>query len=202
MRSPRSVLTMLLGVAVFAALVSTAVFSQPATSQNGYLALVGGTIYLGPTEEPMRDAVVLIQGGKIAAVGTRTAVKVSQNVQSVDCTGLTITAGFWNSHVHFFALVAPGAIPPDTIIRMLGYMTSPSPEIMDTGQATAASKKLLDAGVDGIKVHLQPPPPPNSPLPESGMQAAVSEAHRVGKPVFVHPNSGADVLAPSELALM
>ena len=32
-------------------------------------------------------------------------------------------------------------------------------------------------------------------FPESTIQAAVNEAHRLGKPVFAHPSSGADVLA-------
>jgi imidazolonepropionase-like amidohydrolase len=68
-------------------------------------------------------------------------------------------------------------------------------EITEAAQATGASRRLLDLGTDGIKVHLQPPPPPNQPFPVSAIQAAVNEAHRAGKPVFVHPNSGADVLA-------
>jgi imidazolonepropionase-like amidohydrolase len=74
-------------------------------------------------------------------------------------------------------------------------MTFPSPGITDAAQAGAAARKLLDAGADGIKVHLQPPPPPNPPIPESAIEAAVHAAHAAGKPVFVHPNTSADVLA-------
>jgi imidazolonepropionase-like amidohydrolase len=77
----------------------------------------------------------------------------------------------------------------------MGFMAFPAPEIADAEQAAAASRKLLDAGVDGIKLHLQTPPAPNPPFPVSAIPAAVSEGHRLGKPVFVHPNSGADVLA-------
>jgi imidazolonepropionase-like amidohydrolase len=74
-------------------------------------------------------------------------------------------------------------------------MTVRNAEISDPSQVPEAARRLLDAGTDGIKVHLQPPRPPNAPFPVSGIQAAVNEAHRAGKPVFVHPNSGADVLA-------
>ena len=223
---------------------------------TGYLALVGGTIYPSPTEEPIRNGVVLIQSGKIAAVGSRSLVPLPQTLKTLDCSGLTITAGFWNSHVHFFerkwtnaatipvpdlsrqlqdmltrfgftsvfdlssmwentrrirdrieseevpgprirstgeGLVPPGALPSEQILNFMGVMNSPLPEIADAAQAAAASKKLLDEGVDGIKLFASSPR--SASLPESVIQAAVREAHRLGKPVFVHPNSGADVLA-------
>jgi imidazolonepropionase-like amidohydrolase len=238
--------------------LGAAVIPQPPSASRFELALVGGTILVSPTDEPVRDGVVLIRDGRIAAVGARTSISIPATMERLDCSGLTLTAGFWNSHVHFFerkwanagaipapeltrqleemltrygftsafdtgspwentrrlrdriesgevpgprirstgeALVAPGAIPPERILAVLGFMTFPAPEITDEAQAAAASRKLLEEGVDGIKVHLQPPPPPNPPFPESAIPAAVKEAHRAGKPVFVHPNSGADVLA-------
>lgn len=247
-----------LGSAILLALMGSAAFGQPLNSSNGDLALVGGTIYASPTEEPIRDGVVLIHDGKIAALGSRASLKVPPAVQSLDCSGLTITAGFWNSHVHFFerkwanaaaipalelsrqfqdmftrfgftsvfdlgsmwtntrqlrdriesgevlgpriystgeALLAPGAMPSAQVLSILGFVKFPAPEITDAAQAAVAARKLLDEGVDGIKLHMQTPPPPNPPFPESAIPAAVSEAHRMGKPVFVHPNSGADVLA-------
>ena len=220
------------------------------------LALVGGTVFVSPTEEPIRDGVVLIQGGKIAAAGSRASVQVPGAVQSLDCSGRAITAGFWNSHVHFFerkwanvaAIPAPElnrqlqdmltrfgftsvfdlsspwentrrlrdridsgdvsgprirstgeallpanpGLPPDAILNMMGVMKFPAPEIADAAHAAAAASKLLDQGVDGIKLFASAPS--KAALSESAIQAAVSEAHRHEKPVFVHPNSGADVL--------
>jgi imidazolonepropionase-like amidohydrolase len=85
-------LVILAGIAV--------VRSQPNTS-SGSLALVGGTVYPGPAEQPIPNGVVLIESGKIAAVGNRASVRLPRDIQTVDCRGLTITAGFWNSHVHF-----------------------------------------------------------------------------------------------------
>jgi imidazolonepropionase-like amidohydrolase len=90
------------------------------------------------------------------------------------------------------AMVPPGAMPSDTVLSMMGSMKFPAPEIADATQAAAASRKLLDEGVDGIKLFASSPR--SAPLPESAIQAAVNEAHRLGKPVFVHPNSGADML--------
>src|SRR2546425_2339138 len=79
---------------------ASALFGQT-PARNDYLALIGGTIYVSPTEEPIRNGVVLINDGKIAAVGTRAHVRIPHGTQVLDCSGRTITAGFWNSHVHF-----------------------------------------------------------------------------------------------------
>jgi imidazolonepropionase-like amidohydrolase len=230
--------------------------NAPPNSQKEYTALVGGTIYISPTEEPIRDGAVLIQGAKIVSVGRRAQIQFPETAHVLDCFGLTITAGLWNSHVHFFerkwadvasipapelgrqlqdmltkygftsvfdtgsvwentrclrdridssevpgpkirstgeGLVPPGALPSDQVLGMMGVMKLPAPEIADAPQAAAAAKKLLDAGVDAIKIFASAPR--GAPLPESVFQAAVNEAHRANKPVFVHPNNAADALA-------
>ena len=233
-------------------------FGQRADPTKQGLALVGGTIYVTPTDEPIRNGVILIQDGKISAVGNKASLRVPPNFPVLDCSGNTITAGFWNSHVHFFerkwanaaaipapeltrqlqemftrygftsvfdtgspwentlrireriesgealgprirstgeVLIAPGATPADNILGTLGDMPLRNLEVTSAAEAKEASKKLLGMGVDGIKVHLQPPPPAKPPFPGAGIQAAVTLAHDVKKPVFVHPNSGADVIA-------
>jgi imidazolonepropionase-like amidohydrolase len=229
--------------------------NTPPNSPSDYAALVGATIYVSPTETPIRDGVVLLQGEKIVSVGSRAQMQFPETAHVLDCFGLTITAGLWNSHVHFFerkwadvatipapeltrqlgntvtkygftsvfdtgsvwentrrlrdridsgevpgpkirstgeGLVPPGALPSDQILGMMGVMKLPAPEIADAAQAAAAAKKLLDAGVDGIKIFASAPR--SASLPESVFQAAANEAHRAGKPVFVHPNNAADVL--------
>lgn len=104
---------------VSGALILATALSTPVLSQNldraGTLALVGGTIYVSPTEPPIVDGAVLIDQGKIVSVGRRTSVTVPRGTPVIDTTGSTITAGFWNSHVHFLermwadAATAPAA---------------------------------------------------------------------------------------------
>lgn len=65
------------------------------------LALTGATVYPSPTAPPIADAVVLIAGGMITAVGKRSDVTLPPDQTVIDCSGKTIVAGFWNSHVHF-----------------------------------------------------------------------------------------------------
>lgn len=218
------------------------------------LALVGATVYVNPAEAPVQDAVILIQSGKIAAVETRSRLQIPPSAEVLDCSGLTITAGLWNSHVHFFerkwsdvanipaaeltrqlqdmltrfgftsvfdtgsawnntrllrdriesgevlgpkirstgeGLVPPGALPSDQVLSMMGSMKFPAPEIANDDRAASAARNLLENGVDGIKIFASAPR--SAPLPASVMRAAAAEAHRVNKPVFVHPNSADDV---------
>ena len=56
------------------------------------LLLTGGTIYASPTESPIKDGVVVIRDGKIAAVGPRGSVRLPDGVPAVDCSGLLLAA--------------------------------------------------------------------------------------------------------------
>lgn len=215
------------------------------------LALAGGTICADPATEPIRNGVVLIDGDTIAAVGD---VDVPPSTQTIDCSGLTISSGFWNSHVHFFerkwagaatipaaeltrqlhdtfirygfttvfdlgssvantrvireriesgevegphilttgpGIVPPGAMPPDLVLTLMGITKFPFPEVANAEEATAAVRALLDEGVDCIKLFASSPR--GASLSDDVVAAAVDEAHRAGKGVFLHPNTTADV---------
>lgn len=229
--------------------------NESSRSPSDYSALVGATIHVSPSEAPIRDGVVLIQGEKIVAVDARAQMQFPETAHVLDCFGLTITAGLWNSHVHFFerkwadvatipapeltrqlqdmltgygftsvfdigsswentrrlrdridsgeipgpkirstgaGLLPPGALPSDQVLGLMGLMKFPAQEVADPAQAAAAARKLLDEGVDGIKLFASSPRSPS--LSESAFQAAADEAHRAAKPVFVHPNTATDVL--------
>jgi imidazolonepropionase-like amidohydrolase len=84
----------------FLSVLLAAVFSN-ATANAESLALVGGQVYAAPDAPPLPDAVVLSSGGRIVAVGSRGDIQVPPDAGIIDCTGKTIVAGFWNSHVHF-----------------------------------------------------------------------------------------------------
>lgn len=90
----------LLRTALFAFLLAVAAcFGVAANAQT--LALVGGRVITSPDADPLPDAVVLTFDGVITAIGARSEVKIPDNAEVVDCTGKTVVAGFWNSHVHF-----------------------------------------------------------------------------------------------------
>jgi imidazolonepropionase-like amidohydrolase len=71
------------------------------TASAQTLVLLGGSVYASPDAAPLSDAVVVISSGVITAIGSRNDVPVPQDARVIDCTGKTVVAGFWNSHVHF-----------------------------------------------------------------------------------------------------
>jgi imidazolonepropionase-like amidohydrolase len=58
-------------------------------------------VYASPDAAPLPDAVVVISGGAISAVGSASDVQIPADARVIDCAGKTVVAGFWNSHVHF-----------------------------------------------------------------------------------------------------
>ncbi len=57
--------------------------------------------YTSPTEPPIVDPVIVVQGGKFVAVGMKGSVKIPAGATVHEHKGATIVPGFWNSHVHF-----------------------------------------------------------------------------------------------------
>jgi len=114
----------LLGLAISSVFLSTQPATQTNTPPSSALALIGGTIYIDPTSPPIRDGVVLVLDGKITAVGNRRSVRIPGGAQTIDCSGLTVVAGFWNSHVHFLQRkwADAGTIPAPELARPLQTM--------------------------------------------------------------------------------
>ena len=71
------------------------------------LALVGAKICLSPSEPPVESGTVLVHNAHIQSVGSMAEIKVPRGATVIDCKGLVVTAGFWNSHVH---ILLPGLL--------------------------------------------------------------------------------------------
>lgn len=76
-------------------------------SHAAELALVGAKIYLSPSEPPIESGTILVHSGHILSVGPIAEIKVRHGTTVIDCKGLVVIAGFWNSHVH---ILLPGLL--------------------------------------------------------------------------------------------
>ena len=72
--------------------------AQGAVKSAQQVAIVGGTLSDGTGRDPVRNATVLIDGERIAAVGT--GVAVPKGAQVIDAAGRTILPGIIDCHVH------------------------------------------------------------------------------------------------------
>jgi len=85
-----------------AALLCCVLAVSPGTGAEAQtLVLKGGSVYASPEAAPIADAVIVTSAGVITAVGRAGEVQVPPDAEVIDCTGKTVVAGFWNSHVHF-----------------------------------------------------------------------------------------------------
>jgi imidazolonepropionase-like amidohydrolase len=119
----------------------------------GKLVLVGGRVYPSPTAPPIGDGVVVVEAGKIVAVGPRAQVPRPPGAVVLDCTGGAVVAGLWNSHVHFTepkweeAAALPAQRLGEQLRQMLtshGFTT-----VVDTGSHlsnTLTIRKRISAG--------------------------------------------------------
>ncbi len=72
--------------------------ARPAANQ--IIAITGATLIDGRGGNPVPDAVVVIRGEKIAAVGTRKTVTIPKGAEVIDARGLALLPGLLDSHFH------------------------------------------------------------------------------------------------------
>jgi imidazolonepropionase-like amidohydrolase len=70
-------------------------------ADGGPVAYVNARLIDGTGAAPVADAVVVVDGGKIAAVGPRGKVTVPAGARTIDAAGATLVPGLWDMHAHF-----------------------------------------------------------------------------------------------------
>lgn len=122
-----------------------------AAAGDEILALKGATIYVSPDAVPIADGTVLMQAGRISAVGSKLAVPA--DARTIDCTGLFVAAGFQNSHIHFTEpkWAEAAAQSPQTLAQQLREMLTRFgfTTVVDTGSFlpnTLALRRRIEAG--------------------------------------------------------
>src|SRR5262245_21496326 len=72
--------------------------AKPAANQT--IAIVGATLIDGRGGAPVNDAVVIVHGEKIVAVGARAAVPIPKAAAIIEASGLTLLPGLIDAHFH------------------------------------------------------------------------------------------------------
>jgi len=94
----RSTILGALMLAALAPAVSHSAVQAPAS--GGRTAVVGGTVIDGNGGAPIADAIVLIDGARITAVGPRSAVMIPADARQIDARGRWVIPGLIDTNVH------------------------------------------------------------------------------------------------------
>ncbi|MEM7707528.1 MAG: amidohydrolase family protein [Pseudomonadota bacterium] len=122
--------------------VLTLVLSIASAQPANRFALVGGTVVDVDGGATTKNAVILIEGERIAAVGPADEVEVADNVQRLDVSGHWLIPGMMNMHVH------PGLKLPG---RMQAALANESEGALTLRMAKAA-RESLQVGVTTIRI--------------------------------------------------
>jgi imidazolonepropionase-like amidohydrolase len=126
---------------------------RPGETSRRTVALVGGRVQPAPDAPAIVDGVVLVDGTAIAAVGSRRDVRIPSGTTVLDCSGGTVSAAFWNSHVHFTGSTwqSAASTPADHLTHELRAMATSYGfvRLLDTGSwlpNTLALRQRIESG--------------------------------------------------------
>ncbi len=74
-------------------------YTSIVVSQNKK-ALTGGTLIDGFGGEPLKNSVILIEGGKITKVGQVGTLTIPAGYEIISTEGMSVLPGLWDMHVH------------------------------------------------------------------------------------------------------
>jgi imidazolonepropionase-like amidohydrolase len=197
-----------------------AVAGSAADPDTGAFALVGGNLIDGTGGPPLRNGVVVVRDGRIAAAGSRTTVRIPGDAAVVDCAGSWVLPGLWDMHAHFEQVewgpiyLAAGVTTARDVGNEREFISSVRDAIaagkavgprlllagvVDGASAEAWGENLAGTPEDGIRVvdryhdagFQQIKIYSSVQLPV--LQAITREAHRLGMSVTGHIPEGIDV---------
>jgi imidazolonepropionase-like amidohydrolase len=114
----------------------------------GITAFVGGRLIDGRGGDPIDDAAILVEDGRITAVGRGEAIRLRGEVQRVDLGGLTVLPGLIDSHVHLVSEIRPTQVEHSERLSERMYRGIPfARRTLEAGVTTARDAGMTPAGM-------------------------------------------------------
>ena len=73
---------------------------KPPEAKGPVRVLKGGMLIDGNGGKPVKDPVIVLEGRRIKAVGTKGKVKIPAKAEIIDCGTATLLPGLMDMHVH------------------------------------------------------------------------------------------------------
>ncbi len=86
---------------MLAALAFASCSGEPVTmAQSSVTVIRGGTALVGPELTPLEDPAIVVEAGRILALGPSSEVPTPEGATEISGAGLTLMPGFIDTHVH------------------------------------------------------------------------------------------------------
>jgi imidazolonepropionase-like amidohydrolase len=95
------------------------VLSFSAAEPSSQLAITHVTVIDGTGLRPQPDQTVLIEAGRITAVGAAVKIKVPKSARTIDASGKFLLPGFWDMHVHLAGINADPSWSKQVLLPLL-----------------------------------------------------------------------------------
>ena len=83
------------------------------------MAITHVTVIDATGRAPQPDQTVLIEGGRITAVGAASKIKVPKSARTIDASGKFLLPGFWDMHVHVAGVTADPSWSKEILLPLL-----------------------------------------------------------------------------------
>jgi imidazolonepropionase-like amidohydrolase len=159
------------------------------TAQAGAIkALVGGRLIDGNGGAPVANSVILIDGDRITAVGTRDSLPVPAAAETISTEGMDVLPGLWDMHVHlmidghsdyphwdkaYMDRFRSEIMPAGAVQLLLAGVTSARDLGAPLDDAIAVRNSLRNGTIPGPRLYVSGPFLQHAPYPDT-------EAYRWG----------------------
>ncbi len=134
----------------------------------GTTAIVGGTVVDLDGKSPIQDAVILVEGDKITAIGKAGDVNIPADAERIDASGSWLIPGLMNMHVHL-GLILPG--------KMKAELANESEAALALRMADGA-RGVLQAGVTTIRL------PGDTAHADIALDRAIKKGQAIGPRIY------------------
>jgi imidazolonepropionase-like amidohydrolase len=146
--------------------------ARPNPGQNPVTVIEGGTLIDGTGGAPLPNSVVVIDGGRIQAVGARGSVTYPANARVIKADGMTVLPGLIDAHIHSLDFFPPLFLhfgvttvydlsnPTDWIIAQRDALKTgriKGPRMFVTGEIIDGPEEGADERRDGYRTQVNTP---------------------------------------------
>ena len=119
----------------------------PRHEPEGVLALTGATVIsMEPDAEPIEDAVIVMERGRITQVGRAAEAEVPQDASVIDVSGRFIVPGYVDTHAHVPLLQRVIDMSNWALLANLAYGVTTIIDVQPSTVDILAHRDLIDAG--------------------------------------------------------